>query len=73
MKFDKLSNSLNIKQIKRMKNSILYMKEYGENLHKKPIDLSLKNKQMAFWARLLFELLCFSSYADIEVMNIFFF
>ena len=56
-----------------MKNSILYMKEYGENLHKKPIDLSLKNKQMAFWARLLFELLCFSSYADIEAMNIFFF
>ena len=51
MKFNKLSNDINSKLIKGTKNSILYMKDYinnGENLNKKPIDLSLKNKQIDF-------------------------
>ena len=46
-KFNKLSNDLNIKLIKRNRNFILYIKNYinnGENLRKKPIDLSIKNK-----------------------------
>ena len=46
-KFNKLSNDLNIKLIKRNRNFILYIKNYinnGENLRKKPIDLSIRNK-----------------------------
>ena len=44
------------------------MKDYidnGENLKIKPIDLSIKNKQIVFFA-----ILPFSSYAYIEAMNI---
>ena len=44
------------------------MKDYiddGENLKIKPIDLSIKNKQIVFFA-----ILPFSSYVYIEAMNI---
>ena len=49
------------------------MKNYiknGENYNKKPIDLSFKNKQIAFCPELPFGLLSFSSYVDIKAMNI---
>ena len=39
-------------------------------LEKKPIDLSIKNKQIAFSANLPFGMLSLSSYVDIETMNI---
>ena len=51
MNFKKLSNNLNIKLIKRTKNSILYMKDYinnGEHFKIKPTDLSLRNKCIAY-------------------------
>ena len=51
MKFNKLSNNLNIKLTKGTESSILYMKDYinnGENLKIKPIDSSLKNKCIAY-------------------------
>ena len=38
----------------------------GKNLNKKPIDLSIKNKQNFF----CFVIIFFSSYVDIESMNI---
>ena len=56
--------------IKWIGNSIFYMKDYidnGENLKIKLIDLSIKNKQIVFFA-----ILPFSSYVYIEAMNIIF-
>ena len=49
------------------------MKDYiddGENLKTKPIDLSIKNKQIAFCPELPFGILSFSRFVDIEAMNI---
>ena len=72
-KLNKLSNDLNIRLIKRNRNFILYMKSYinnGENLRKKSIDLSIKNKQKTFCSNLPFGILSLSSYVDIESMNI---
>ena len=72
-KFNKLSNDLNIKLIKGNKNFILYAKDCinnAENLRKKPINLSIKNKQTASCSNLTFGILSFSSYVDIESMNI---
>ena len=46
MKFNELSNDLNIKLIKGIKNSILYLKGHINNgiaLKIKPIDFSIKN------------------------------
>lgn len=46
MQFNKLSNDLNIKLIKGIKNSILYLKGHINNgiaLKIKPIDLGIKN------------------------------
>ena len=46
MKFNELSNDLNIKLIKGIKNSILYLKGHINNgiaLKIKPIDLGIKN------------------------------
>ena len=57
----------------RARNSILYIKYYinnGENLDKKPIDLSLKNKKIAFCTQLPFEILSFSSHVDNEEINV---
>ena len=68
LKSKKISNDLNNKLIKWIGNSIFYMKDYiddGENLKIKPIDLSIKNKQIVFFA-----ILPFSSYVYIEAMNI---
>ena len=41
-----------------------------EKILTKPIDLSLKNKQIAFSCELPFGILSFSSYIDIEAVNI---
>lgn len=68
LKLNKISNDLNNKLIKWIGNATFYMKDYidnGENLKIKPIDLSIKNKQIVFFA-----ILPFSSYAYIEAMNI---
>ena len=49
------------------------MKNYinnGKNLNKKPLNLSIKNKQIAFCSNLPFWILSFSNYVDIESMNI---
>ena len=49
------------------------MKNYinnGKNLNKKPVNLSIKNKQIAFCSNLPFWILSFSNYVDIESMNI---
>ena len=64
IKFNRLSNDLNIKLIKGTKNSILYMKDRvnnGENLTIKPVDLSLKTKEIAFCSELPFGILSFLS------------
>ena len=73
MKFNKLSNNLNIKFIQGTGNSILYMKDYINNkkkINRNLIDLGLENKQIAFCAELPFGLLSFFSYVDIEAMNV---
>ena len=52
-KFNKLSNDMNVKLIKRKRIFI----NNGRNLRKKPTDLSIKNKQIAFCSNLPFGLL----------------
>ena len=72
-RFNKLSNCLNIKSLKGNRNFILHMKRYiddGENLCKKTIDLSIKNKQIAFCSNLIIGILSFSSYVENESMNV---
>ena len=57
LKLNKISNDLNNKLIKWIGNSTFYMKDYidnGENLKIKPIDLSIKNKQILFLQYYLF-------------------
>ena len=71
-KYNKLSNDVNIKLIKGNRNVIIYSNNYinnGKNLNEKPIDLSIKNKKIAFYSNLLFGMLSFSNYVDIESMN----
>ena len=73
IKFNNLSNSLNIKVIKRYKKNIQYMIDYinkGKFLKIKPIDLSNKSKCMAYCSELLYGLLSYSSYADLEKMKV---
>ena len=73
MKFNILSNDLNIKLIKRTRNSIFYMKEYinnRENLTIKLIDSNLKNKCIDYCPELPFGISSFSSYVDIRAINI---
>ena len=73
MKFNKLSNDLNIKLIEGTNSTISYIKDYinnGENITIDPIDSSLKNKCIAYCPELSFGILSFSSYVDIEAMNI---
>ena len=71
-KYNKLSNDVNIKLIKGNRNVIIYTNNYinnGKNLNEKPIDLSIKNKKIVFYSNLLFGMLSFSNYVDIESMN----
>ena len=56
-KFNKLFDSLNIKLIKGASNDIRYIVDYtnkGQNLIKRPIDLSNKNKYVAYCDELPF-------------------
>ena len=72
-RFNELFNDPNIELIKGNRNLIFCMKKYtdnGENLNKKPIDLSIKNKQIAFCSNLPIGALSFSSHVDIKSMNI---
>ena len=64
----KLCNSLNIELIKGDKGDI----NKGEHLIKRPIDLSNKNKCMAYCSQLPFGILSHSSYIDLEKMKIVF-
>ena len=75
MRFNNLSNNLNIKLTKGNRSFILYIENYVnnvKNLNKKPIDLGIKNKRIAFCSNLSFQILSFSSYVDIKTMNIIF-
>ena len=68
-KFNKLSNSLYIKLIKEDKKNIQYMVDYlnkGKKLKIKPIDLSNKNKCMAYCCESPFGILSYSSYIDLK-------
>ena len=70
----KLSNSLNVKLIKGDRKNIQYLVDYinkGENLIKRPTDLSNKNKCMAYCSELPFGILSYSSYIDLEKMKMF--
>ena len=67
IKLNKLSNSLIIKLIKGYKN-IQHMVDYinkGKNLKTKPIDLSNKNKCMAYCSEVPYGILFYSSYIDL--------
>ena len=71
--FNEFGNIFNIKLLKGTKNSILYMTEYklnGKNLKIIPIDLSLKDKYIAYCHELVFGIISFSSFINIETMNI---
>ena len=73
--FSKLSSSLNIKLINEDKKNIQYMVDYinkGENLIKRPIDISNKDKCVAYCSELPFGILSYSSYIDLENMKIVF-
>ena len=73
MKFNKWSNDLNIELIEETNGTISYTKDYinnGENLKIKPIDSNLKNKYIAYCLELLFGILSFSRYVNIEAINI---
>ena len=47
----------------------LHEKINNKIINKKPIDLSIKNKQIALYSNLLLRILSFSNYVDIESMN----
>lgn len=64
-----MTNDLHIELIKGTKNSIPCINNW-KNLRKKPIDLSLKNKKIAFCTQLPFEILSFSSHVDNEEINV---
>lgn len=69
MKFNNLSNKLNIKLIKGNVNSILYINS-EENLKIKPTGSSLKNKFIVRCCKLPSGILYFSSYVDFKAMNV---
>ena len=70
-KFNELSNTLNIKLIKGYKKYSVYINK-GKNLKTKPIDLSNRNKYMAYFSELLFGILSYSSYIDLQKMKVVF-
>ena len=47
----------------------LHEKINNKIINKKPIDLRIKNKQIALCSNLLLRILSFSNYVDIESMN----
>ena len=72
--FNEFANKLNIKLIKEPKSCILNTTEYISNGNKtliKPIDLSLKDKCIAYSFGSPFGIIFASSYVNIEEINIF--
>ena len=73
IKFNELTNNLDIRLLKGTKNFILNIAEYisnGKNLKIKPIDSSFKNKRIAYCLESSFGIISSSSYVNIETMNI---
>ena len=73
MKLNELFNQINIKLMKRIKNSLLYVKKYITNrmyLEKKPSDLNLTDKCIAYCFELPFGIISFFGYVDIARMYI---
>ena len=75
MKFNELSNNMNIKLINGSELHIFLIKkniyiDNGKSTIIKPVDFSIKNKETDFCSELLFAILSFNSYLDIESMNI---
>ena len=76
MKFNELSNNMNIKLINGSRLQIFLIKKYiyilivEKNTIIKPVDFSIKNKEIHFRSELLFGILSFNSYLDIESMKI---
>ena len=76
MKFNELSNNMNIKLINGSRLQIFLIKKYiyilivEKNTIIKPVDFSIKNKEIDFRSELLFGILSFNSYLDIESMKI---
>ena len=72
-KFNKLVNNLSIRLIKETKNCILNIPEYitsGKNLKIDLLDLSLKNKSIAYCFELPLAIISFCSFANIVTANI---
>ena len=72
-KFNKLVNNLGIRLIKETKNCILNIPEYitsRKNLKIDIVDLSLKNKSIAYCFELPLAIISFSSFANIVTANI---
>ena len=73
-KFNKLVNNLGIRLIKETKNCILNIPEYitsRKNLKIDIVDLSLKNKSIAYCFELPLGIISFSSFVNIVTTNIF--
>ena len=73
MKFNELANYLDISLIKGFKKSVVNIVEYirkRKNLRIKPIDSSFKTKRIAYCFELPFIIISFSSYVNIEGINI---
>ena len=69
MKFNKLSNDLNIKLINGWELYISLIKkniDNGKNLKIKTVGYSIQNKQIAFCSKLPFGILSFNRYLDIR-------
>ena len=69
MKFNKLSNDLNIKLINGSELYISLIKKNinnGKNLKIKTVGYSIQNKQIAFCSKLPFGILSFNRYLDIR-------
>ena len=74
-KSDELANNLDIRLTQGSKKYILNIAEWitnEKNLKLKLVDLSLKTKRIAYYFELSFGIISFSSYVNIERMNIIF-
>ena len=75
IKANNLPNDFNIKLIKGNKKYIRYITDFinnGKNIKIKLIDLSIKNKYIAYCGELPFDILSYSSYIDLGKMKIVF-
>ena len=73
IKFNELADNSNIRSIKGNRNFVLNIAEYStnrNNLKLKPVASSLKINRTAYFFELLFGIISFSSFVNIETMNI---